>query len=873
MSMKQRSSKKMKDVVPSNTDEMKSLRDEIVEFFADIRPEAYHIEDAAYVLGIKGADELAEFMSTVADLSREGILSTKDDEYYFYKDAAQADAEGGHEISKHESKYGTEKNRFTSLSKMKDKTKAAHKEEKKKRQLGDTAANTWYQGIYKGQRQGRGLFVGEDGVTEIIIQPEHRHGALHNDEVKVEILGNTYPGGRPEGVVRDVVTRANTFIVGTYDRQKSFGFVIPDDERIVDDVYVELSATMDARSGAKVLVEVTEWPTSRGRHPEGRIVQILGYKGDVGLDINCIMAEHKIPFAFPDNVLQEADSINLAIDVEAGRLDLRAVPMVTIDGEDAKDLDDAVSCELLGNGNFMLGVHIADVSHYVRGGSLLDKEAYKRGTSVYLVDRVVPMLPPVLSNGICSLNAHEDRYAMSCIMEINSQGRVIKSTITPSVIRVDRRCSYNEVYKALSEQIIPEDLTELMPLVHNLHDVANALIRMREKSGALNFEFPEYKVLLNEEGTPLRIVRKDRTIADKIIEACMLIANETVATYLSNTDKPSIYRIHERPSEEKLNALQTVVTYLGKSFHFDADTIEPRDIQSFLDSIQGTEVEQIAQIMTLRSMQQARYSPVNAGHFGLASKCYTHFTSPIRRYPDLIVHRLLKKALHWRNGYTQYDDTEAYLSKAAEHCSIQEQVAVAAERDTLDLKKVQYMEPFVGEVFEGRISSITSFGMFVELENGIDGLVHIATLTDDYYFFDEEHFLLVGRQSGKEYHLGQEVTVTLVKADSAKKQIDFVLGAVEDISYFLNRINRRMGKPIGYGSNALANGGSLGRSRGALESNTSRKSGRSSRLAPVFSREKANGTSKKKDKKRKDSTKKSKVKGKKKDKGKRKAKR
>lgn len=851
MSMKQQSSKKMKDVVPSDTEEMKSLRDEIVEFFFDIRPEAYHIEDAAYVLGIKGADELAQFMATVAELAREGVLKTKDDEYYFYDDAANDESEEGNEISKHTSKYGVEKNRFTPLSKMKEKTKAAHKDEKKKRQLGDTGASNWYQGVYKGQRQGRGLFISDDGLTEIVIQPEHRHGALHNDEVKVEILGNTYPGGRPEGVVREVVTRANNFIVGTYDRQKSFGFVVPDDERIVDDVYVDLNSTMDARSGAKVLVEVTEWPTSRGRHPEGRIVQILGYKGDVGLDINCIMAEHKIPFSFPEAVLKEADAINTKVELEDGRLDLRAVPMVTIDGEDAKDLDDAVSCELLSNGNFMLGVHIADVSHYVRGGSPLDKEAYKRGTSVYLVDRVVPMLPPVLSNGICSLNAKEDRYAMSCIMEINAAGRVVKSTISPSLIRVDRRCSYTEIFKALSEQIIPDDLTNLMPLVHNLHDVAKVLVRMREKSGALNFEFPEYKVLLNEEGTPLRIVRKDRTIAEKIIEACMLIANETVATYLSHTDKPSIYRIHERPSEEKLSALQTVVTYLGKPFHFDADTIEPRDIQSFLDSIQGTDVEQIAQIMTLRSMQQARYSPVNVGHFGLASKCYTHFTSPIRRYPDLIVHRLLKKALHWRNGYTQYDDTEAYLDKAADHCSIQEQVAVAAERDTMDLKKVQYMEPFVGEAFEGRISSITSFGMFVELENGIDGLVHIATLTDDYYFFDEEHFLLVGRQSGKEYHLGQEVTVTLVKADSAKKQIDFVLGAVEDISYFLNRMNRRMGKPISYGSEKA-------------------------RFAPLFSREKANGGSKKKDKKRKETAKlakKSKGKNKKKDKLKKKGKR
>ena len=302
---------------------------------------------------------------------------------------------------------------------------------------------------------------------------------------------------------------------------------------------------------------------------------------------------------------------------------------------------------------------------------------------------------------------------------------------------------------------------------------------MREKSGAISFEFPEYKILLDNEGTPLKIVRKDRTIAEKIIEACMLIANETVACYLRNTHKPGIYRIHEQPSEEKLQALQTVVTYLGKPFHLADGAVEPRDIQKFLDSIAGTEIEPIAQIMTLRSMQQARYSSVNVGHFGLASACYTHFTSPIRRYPDLIVHRLLKKRLHWGDGYNKYDDTDEYLAKAADHCSIQEQIAVAAERDTNDLKKVQYMEPFIGEVFDGKISSITSFGMFVELENGIDGLVHIATMDDDYYFFDEEHFLLVGRRTGRTYHLGQEVKVTLIKADKDKKQIDFLLGEVD----------------------------------------------------------------------------------------------
>lgn len=716
---------------------MEDMKNKILAFFKAISPEAYHIEDAAYILGIKGADELETFMSQVKALAEAGLLVKRSGDYY----------------------------------KLTAPTSTATADKKQ----GNTVTGT-----YKSLRNGRGLVVDETGTHEVAIGPDDRNGAMHNDKVVAHIFRFGRVGEqRPEGRVEKIIEHVNTSIVGTYDRQRQFGFVTPDDERLGDDIYVALPDSLEARSGAKVLVEITAWPDAKGRQPEGKITQILGYTGDVGVDINCIMAAHKIPFAFPEPVLDEAKQVNFEVAVTGKRLDLRDVPMITIDGEDAKDLDDAVSCKQLANGHYQLGVHIADVSHYVRGNTAIDKEAYKRGTSVYLVDRVVPMLPTVLSNGICSLNAKEDRYAMSCIMEINHAGKVVDFTISPSVIRVDRRCSYPEIYKALEEEIIPDDLLPLMPMVHELHEVAKILITMREKSGAISFEFPEYKILLANDGTPLKIVRKDRTIAEKIIEACMLIANETVAKYLRDSGKPAIYRIHEQPSEEKLQALQTVVTYLGKPFHLAEGAVEPKDIQQFLDSLAGTDVEQIAQIMTLRSMQQARYSSVNVGHFGLASACYTHFTSPIRRYPDLIVHRLLKKRLHWPDGYSKYDDSEEYLATAADHCSLQEQVAVAAERDTNDLKKVQYMEPYVGEVFDGKISSITSFGMFVELDNGIDGLVHIATMDDDYYFFDEEHFLLVGRRTGRTYHLGEAVKVTLIKADKDKKQIDFLLGEID----------------------------------------------------------------------------------------------
>ena len=391
------------------------------------------------------------------------------------------------------------------------------------------------------------------------------------------------------------------------------------------------------------------------------------------------------------------------------------------------------------------------------------------------------MLPEVLSNGICSLNAHEDRYAMTCMMEIDDSGTVVNYRIRPSIIHVGRRCSYKEVYKALEENIIPDDLQDFMPMLRDLAEISKILNRMRRRRGALDFDFPEYKVLLDLDGTPLRIVKRDRTMAERLIEECMLIANETVATHLKNTHRTSVYRIHESPSEEKLDLFQKVLNYLGQNLVLCADGVTPRDFQKILDVVKGQDIEQVAQIMTLRSMQQAKYSIENAGHFGLASTCYTHFTSPIRRYPDLMVHRLLKADMHWKNGYSKRDVEDAFLAGAVEHSSIQEQVATEAERETTDLKKTQYMVPFVGEVFEGRIASITSFGMFVELENGIDGLVHISMMNDDYYFFDEEHFVLIGKRTGKTYHLGDKVTVTLVKADVEKKQIDFVLGEVDNL--------------------------------------------------------------------------------------------
>ena len=716
---------------------MNSIRTQLISFFKEIAPESYHIEDAAYILHIKGADALNNCIKIARQLANEGILCTTNYQVY---------------------SFGT-----------------AYEE---------------FEGIYKAYRSTYGFVLMENGVEDIYISESNRYKAMHNDKVLVRLLSNSpSTNHHREGMIVKILEHANETIVGTYDRLLKCGFVTPIDERLGDDIYIDLSNALDARSGAKVLVKITQWPTET-KKAEGKIIEILGYKGDIGLDISLIMANHHIPSSFPAEVIDESSAISKSVDYNQSRMDLRDELVITIDGEDAKDLDDAVSAKRLDNGHFELSVHIADVSHYVTSRSAIDQEAYNRGTSVYLVDRVVPMLPEILSNDICSLQAHEDRNTMTCIMEINTHGKVVNYKIVPSIINVGRRCNYKEVYKAITQQIIPDDLAPFMDMIRLLHEISKILKAMRKKSGALDFNFPEYKVLLDTDGTPLRIVKRERTLAEELIEQCMLLANETVASHLEKTQHTSIYRIHEKPSEEKLNQLQTVTHYLGASTTFDANTITPKAIQEFLNYSNGTDFEAVAQIMTLRSMQQAKYSTENKGHFGLASSCYTHFTSPIRRYPDLMVHRLLKANLHWSSGYTKRDYNEQFLMKAAEHASKQEQIAVAAERDAEDLKKTEYMVPFIGDTFIGKVSSITSFGMFVELENGIDGLVHINMMNDDYYFYEEEHFVLVGKRTGKIYRLGQEVEVTLIKADIEKKQIDFVLGKVDNLRSLQNQLEK-----------------------------------------------------------------------------------
>lgn len=636
-------------------------------------------------------------------------------------------------------------------------------------------------GIYKGYTPTFGFVLSEELTEDVYIAEQNRNTAMNNDKVTVRIIHSGDGRHKQEGEITSIVERANKTLVGTFQREQNSAFVTPDDERIREDVYIPLDKTGGARSSARVQVKITKWPEN-GKKAEGEVTEVLGYDGDKDLDIKVIMAKHNLPFDFPEDVKEAASHIDMTVTMEEGRRDYRDRNLITIDSEDAKDLDDAIDVVKLPNGNYRLGVYIADVSYYVRPHSPIDEEAYKRGTSVYLVDRVIPMLPTVLSNGICSLNANEDRYSMTCVMEIDGQGKVVKYDIGPAVIRVKRRCNYVEIKKALLDGIVPDDLKPFMPMLQDLREVTTILKNMRLRRGAIDFDFPEYKVILDPEGVPLRLEKRERTIAEQIVEESMLIANETVACYLRDSDNPSVYRIHETPEPERLDMMRTVLS----SFNLPmpaTDEVKPADFQKLLEMTKGTNEAAVVQTIALRSMQQARYSTVNAGHFGLASECYTHFTSPIRRYPDLMVHRLIRA--YQTQGKLAEKDAQLSLSYhtiAADQASTRERVAVEAERETDDLKKCQYMVPFIGQPFEARVTGITSFGLFVGLENGIEGLVHISLLTDDDYEFDEASYTLRGARSGRVYRLGDAMEVTLAQVNVEKGEIDFVPGRYESLA-------------------------------------------------------------------------------------------
>ncbi len=629
-------------------------------------------------------------------------------------------------------------------------------------------------GVYESTRRGFGFVVVEGREDDIFIKESDSNGAFHMDKVRITITSEKKKDKRAEGKVLNVLEHQITELVGTFQKSKNYGFVIPDNGKIAYDIFIPQERSKGAVTGHKVVVKINSYG-GKGKNPEGQVTEIIGHINDPGTDIMSIVRSYDLPVEFPDNVMNSLKDIPDEVETKdySGRVDARDMQMVTIDGEDAKDLDDAITLTEE-DGVFHLGVHIADVSHYVTEGSPLDKEAVKRGTSVYLVDRVIPMLPHKLSNGICSLNEGVDRLALTCFMDIDYKGNVIAHRICETVVNVDRRMSYTNVKKILvdkDEEVIRE-YKELVPMFECMEKLAYILRQKRYKRGSVDFDFPETKIILDEKGTPIEIKPYDRNVATRIIEDFMLIANETVAEDYFWQELPFVYRSHENPDPEKIIKLGTFINNFGYSIRI-GDEVHPKELQKLLGKIEGTAEENLIARLTLRSMKRAQYTTDCVGHFGLAAKYYCHFTSPIRRYPDLQIHRIIKENLHGGMKERRIEHYNKILPEIAKHSSTTERRADDAERDTDKLKMVQFMEKYVGDEFEGVISGMTAWGIYVELPNTIEGMVSLASMTDGYYVYDENHYEMINETNGKVYKLGQKVKVIVTGTDRILRTIDF----------------------------------------------------------------------------------------------------
>ncbi|PLT29050.1 ribonuclease R [Peribacillus deserti] len=616
----------------------------------------------------------------------------------------------------------------------------------------------------------------EPGMDDIFIPPSETKNAMHGDIVLARV-SEEKSGSRREGTIEKIVERGIHEIVGTYTESKSFGFVIADDKKIANDIFIPKGASMGAVEGHKVVVKLVSYPQG-GLSAEGEVIEILGHKNDPGVDILSVIHKHGIAVPFPEEVIEQANSVPDTIEEDqiGNRRDLRDQMIVTIDGADAKDLDDAVTVTRLDNGNYKLGVHIADVSYYVTEGSPIDVEAADRGTSVYLVDRVIPMIPHRLSNGICSLNPKINRFTLSCDMEINAEGTVVKHEIFESVIKTTERMTYSDVNRILvdKDEELRSRYEPLVPMFEDMEQLAQVLRNKRMKRGAIDFDFKEAKVLVDDEGHPTEVVLRERSVAEKLIEEFMLVANETVAEHFHWMDVPFIYRIHEDPKEEKLRRFFEFITNFGYIVKGSANSVHPRALQEIIEAVEGKPEEMVISTVMLRSMQQAKYDPESLGHFGLSADYYTHFTSPIRRYPDLIVHRLIRTYLiEGKLDPSTRAKWGAVLPEIAKHTSERERRAVDAERETDDLKKAEFMMDKIGEEYDGIIGSVTSFGMFVELSNTIEGLVHVSVMNDDYYRFDERHLAMIGERTGKVFRIGDEITIRVSNVNKDERAIDF----------------------------------------------------------------------------------------------------
>lgn len=631
-------------------------------------------------------------------------------------------------------------------------------------------------GTFTSHAKGFGFVTPEDGSEDIFIPKDETKSAFYHDLVQVAIKHDSSDGKKREGVIVNILEHGMTEVVGFFQKQKNCGFVEPDNQKIDTDIYVPLERSKGAVTGQKVVVKLTDYGNER-KCPEGIVTEILGHANDPGIDILSVVKAYEIPTVYPKEVMEEIESIPTEVmpwEIE-GRLDYRNRLTVTIDGEEAKDFDDAISIEKHGD-FYELGVHIADVSHYVKEGSPLDKEALLRGTSVYLTDRVIPMLPHRLSNGICSLNEGVDRLTLSCIMEIDESGKIVSHKIAETVIRSDRRMTYTKVAKILNDhdEALCKEYEEFVPMFEMMEELSFKLRARRHERGAIDFDFPECKIILNEKGRPIDIQARERNVATMLIEDFMLAANETVAEDYYWQSVPFLYRSHEKPDPEKIRKLAIFINNYGYTMHVGQE-IYAKEIQKLIGKIEGTSEEAFLSRLILRSMKQAKYTTGCDGHFGLSASYYTHFTSPIRRYPDLQIHRIIKENLKQGLSEKRYTHYESILPEVALQTSRLERRAEEAERETDKMKKAEYMQKHLFESFDGVISGITDYGMYVELPNTVEGFIHVSNMSGDYYSYDKEHYEMVGEMTRRRYKMGQKVRIKVIGADKVLRQVEFML--------------------------------------------------------------------------------------------------
>lgn len=638
--------------------------------------------------------------------------------------------------------------------------------------------NRFIEGIFRRHERGFGFVVVEDQEDDIYIAKEDSKDAFSGDRVLVKLKKKSN-GARQEGIILKVIEHKKDTLVGTFQKNKNFGFVIPDDKKLCRDIFISKKNFGKARNNHKVLVQITKYP-QKGKKAEGKILEVIGNVNEAGIDMLSLIKDYDLPYRFPKDVVKEAQKFGDKINPNdiAGRVDLRSkYDIFTIDGEDAKDLDDAVCVQKLENGNYKLDVHIADVSHYVQENTLLDKEALLRGTSIYMLNRVIPMLPRELSNGICSLNEGQDRYTLSVSMEIDNKGKIISSEVYKGIINVTRRMSYKDVQAILdnSNEEIATKYKDYIADFKLMEELAKILKEKRITKGYLNLDIPESKIILDQDGYAIDVCKYETTFANEIIEQFMLAANETIAEKFYWLKAPFIYRVHEEPDIEKVNELNKLLFNFGYKIHVKEGKIYPAEFSKILKEVEGKPEEKIVSNMILRTLKVAVYDSENKGHFGIASKYYCHFTSPIRRYPDLFIHRIISKYL--KNDYTMSEKQVEFYNKVAEsdakQSSDREKIATQVERDSVDIKKAEYMSKKIGEQYEGIISGVTQFGVFVELENTVEGLIRFENLGDEYYEYDADHKILIGERTKETFKIGDKINIEVIDANKQEKRISF----------------------------------------------------------------------------------------------------